>query len=59
MKIKLVEKFDRKVTGQSGYELKIAETRFGHKTMRTFLFLKIGWRYSREYRKKIKMFNEQ
>ena len=43
-----LEKFDRRVTGQSGCELKIAKTRFGHKTIRTpvfFFFLKIGWRY--------------
>ena len=40
-------------TGQSGCELKIAETRFGHKTIRSpvfpfflfFFLLKIGWRY--------------
>ena len=43
-----LEKFDRRVTGQSGCELKIAKTRFGHKTIRSpffFFFLKIGWRY--------------
>ena len=35
-----LEKFDRRVTGQSGCELKIAKTRFGHKTIRSpFFFL--------------------
>ena len=34
-----LEKFDRRVTGQSGCELKIAETRFGHKTIRSLVFL--------------------
>ena len=33
-----LEKFDRKVTGQSGCELKIAKTRFGHKTIRPPVF---------------------
>ena len=33
-----LEKFDRRVTGQSGCELKIAKTRFGHKTIRSPVF---------------------